>query len=66
MLKVMKLTILLPWKKLEPGQSFFVPCLDRKIHAKELQKEADRLGIEVIIKQVIEENKYGLRIWRAK
>lgn len=66
MLKVMNLLILLPWKKLEPGQSFFVPCLDRKAHAKTLQKEADRLGIEVVIKQVVEKNKYGLRVWRLK
>lgn len=66
MLKVMNLTVLLPWKKLKAGESFFVPCLDRKIHAKTLQTEADRLGIEVIIKHVIEENKYGLRVWRVK
>lgn len=66
MLKVMKLTILVPWKKLEPGQSFFIPCLDRKAHAKTLQSEADRLGVEVVIKQVVEEGKYGLRVWRVK
>jgi len=66
MLKVMNLTILLPWKKLEPGQSFFIPCLDRKVHAKTLQKEADRLGILVVIKQVVENGKYGLRVWRLE
>jgi len=66
MLKVMNLTILLPWKKLEPGQSFFIPCLDRKVHAKTLQKEADRLGISVVIKQVVENGKYGLRVWRVE
>lgn len=66
MLKVMNLTILLPWKKLEPGQSFFIPCLDRKVHAKTLQKEADRLGISVVIKQVVENGKYGLRVWRLE
>jgi hypothetical protein len=66
MLKVLNLTILIPWTKLEPGQSFFIPCLDRKAHSKTLQKEADRLGIEVIIKQVVEDGKYGLRIWRVK
>jgi hypothetical protein len=62
----MNLTILLPWKKLEPGQSFFIPCLDRKVHAKTLQKEADRLGISVVIKQVVENGKYGLRVWRVE
>ena len=62
----MNLTILLPWKKLEPGQSFFIPCLDRKVHAKTLQKEADRLGISVVIKQVVENGKYGLRVWRLE
>jgi len=66
MLNVMNLTILLPWKKLEVGQSFFIPCLDRRTHAKTLQKEADRLGVAVVIKQVVEEGKYGLRVWRVK
>jgi len=66
MLKVMNLTILLPWKKLKPGQSFFIPCLDRKAHAKTLQAEADRLGIKVILKQVVEDGRYGLRIWRVE
>lgn len=66
MLKVLNLTILIPWTKLEPSQSFFIPCLDRRTHAKTLQKEADRLGIEVVIKQVVEDGRYGLRIWRVK
>lgn len=65
MLKVLNLTILIPWEKIEPGMSFFIPCLDRKAHAKTLQKEAERLGFKVICKPVIEHGKYGLRTWRV-
>jgi hypothetical protein len=66
MLKVMNLTILIPWKKLEVGQSFFIPCLDRKAHCKTLQKEAERLGIKTVCKQVVENGRYGLRVWRLE
>jgi hypothetical protein len=66
MLKVMKATILIPWKKFEKGQSVFIPCLDRKANCKILQAEAERLGIKTICKQVVEKGKYGLRIWRVE
>jgi len=56
----------MPWMRLECGDSFFVPCLDRKAHEKELLAEAKRLGMEVKCKQVVENGIYGLRLWRIK
>jgi len=66
MLKILNLTILIPWEKLEPGMSFFVPCLDRKKHGEEVVKEAQRLGYKVIYKPVVEKGRYGLRVWRVQ
>lgn len=66
MLKVLNLVILIPWEKLEPGMSVFIPCLDRKAHGKALEKEATRLGFKVIYKPVVENGRYGLRLWRVQ
>lgn len=66
MLKILNLIVLIPWEKLEPGMSVFIPCLDTKAHAKTLEKEAARLGYSIICKQVVEKGKYGLRMWRVK
>lgn len=66
MLKILNLTILIPWEKLEPGMSVFIPCLDRRAHGKELEREAKRLGYDVIWKPVVENGKYGLRLWRVQ
>ena len=65
MLKILNLIVLIPWEKIEPGMSFFVPCLDRKKHAKEVAQEAERLGLKVICKPVVEKGRYGLRVWRV-
>jgi hypothetical protein len=66
MLKILNLIVLVPWKEFEPGMSFFIPCLDRQRHCMELKKEANRWGYEVICKPVVENGKYGLRLWRVQ
>jgi hypothetical protein len=66
MLKILNQTILIPWTKLEPGMSVFIPCLDRKRHMKTLTQEATRIGYRVVCKQVIENGKFGLRLWRVE
>ena len=66
MLKILNLVILIPWERFEPGMSVFIPCLDRKGHGKELEKEANRLGYKIIYKPVVENGKYGLRVWRVQ
>ena len=46
MLKILKQIVLIPWKRFEPEQSIFVPCLDRRAHSQDILEEAERLGIE--------------------
>ena len=66
MLKILNQIFLIQWKRFEPEQSIFIPCLDRKAHAQDILEEAERLGIKVICKQVVENEKFGLRVWRVK
>lgn len=66
MLKILNQTVLIPWTKLQPGMSVFVPCLDRKQHAEVLEAEASRLGYKVVCKQVVERGRYGLRLWMVE
>ena len=66
MLKILNQTFLIPWKRFETEQSIFIPCLDRRAHCKSLVDEANRWGYEVVCKQVVENGKFGLRIWRIK
>jgi len=66
MLTILTQTFLIPWNKLEPTQSIFIPCLDRRTHEIALLKEAKRLGIKVKSKQVVENGRFGLRLWRIK
>ena len=55
--------LIIDYSKLQPGVSMFIPCLDRARVAKELKAQCKHLRIRVKIKQVIENNIYGLRIW---
>lgn len=50
-----------------PGASFFVPCLNT-IFARELiQKKLAKQGFSKIsIEQVVDDKKYGLRVWREE
>jgi hypothetical protein len=53
----------IPWKTLEPGMSFFIPCLEEAPYTRILEAEAKRWGMRVVCKRVIEAGKYGLRTW---
>ena len=66
MLEILNQIVIIPWKKIKPNMSIFIPCLDRKRHKKTLVVEAERLGYKVVCKEVIEEGKYGLRLWRVE
>ena len=65
-MQILNLTVKIPWESIEPGMSFFLPCLDTENATKQLTWEAGRLGYTVICKQVIENNRYGLRCWRVE
>jgi hypothetical protein len=63
MLTVLNAVFLIPWKTIEPGSSFFIPCLDIAPHVRVLEAEAKRWGKRICYKRVIESGKYGLRTW---
>jgi hypothetical protein len=63
-MQVLGLTLLIPWNKFQPGTSVFIPCVDRREMERLVRSECKRLQIKVIIKQVIENGVYGLRVWR--
>jgi hypothetical protein len=52
------------WKAFHKGASFFVPCINWKRARRQVLCVTDRLGMEVIIKPVVEEGIRGLRVWR--
>ena len=66
MLTILNLTILIPWTEIEPSRSVFVPCLDRAYHERVLLWEAEKQGYKVVCKHVVENGKYGLRLWRIE
>ena len=61
----MNLPVMIQWDKFKVGTSFFIPCIDRKVTQRFVETEAKRIGVQVICKQVVEKNRYGLRVWRV-
>lgn len=64
-MKIHNLPVLVKWNKFVPGSSFFIPCIDRKGMEKQVLAEAERLKVDVLCKHVVENNMYGLRVWRV-
>lgn len=64
-MKIQNLPILIRWDKFVPESSFFIPCIDRREMERCVRREAKRLKVSVICKQVVENGIYGLRVWRA-
>lgn len=64
-MQVLGIPLLIEWDKFHPGSSFFIPCIDRRAMQRFVVQEAQRLKISIICKQVIENNIYGLRVWRV-
>lgn len=63
MLTILGAVFRIPWKTLEPGMSFFIPCLPNPDHERVLKAEAIRWKKCIVCKRVIEGGKYGLRTW---
>jgi len=55
---------LIEWPKFQPGTSFFIPCIDRYRMELFVRREARRIKVDVLIKRVIENGVFGLRVWR--
>jgi len=64
MLSVLGLPIEIQWNKFVPGTSIFIPCLNRVPVANYITKTTKRLGFKIVIKFVVENDIYGLRVWR--
>ena len=65
-MQILNLMVKIPWESIEPGMSFFIPCLDTEKAAADVKWEADRLRYTVVCKQVIDRGRYGLRCWRVE
>ena len=63
-MKILGTPLLIEWHKFKPGTSFFVPCLDRRSVQVFVLREARRLKLDVTCRYVIENNVYGVRVWR--
>jgi len=48
------------------GASFFIPALDTEPLIEEILVEAKKHRIRLVYKEVIEDEKIGLRFWRIK
>ena len=66
MIKIMGLAVKISWIDFKPDTSIFIPCLDINPVKEYVLAEANRRKYDVICKQVVEKNKYGLRCWRIK
>jgi len=59
------LRIVVPWKKLYPGMSVFVPCIDARACQLQAEEIARRLEIRVACRRAFKDHILGLRIWRT-
>lgn len=57
---------MIEWDKFQLGASMFIPCLNRRAMQKFIEKETQRLKMTIICKRVIENELYGLRVWRVE
>lgn len=53
------------WRKLLPGYSFFVPCINTAEARTTLERVAKRLSLTLVTKLVIQDGVKGLRVWRV-
>ncbi len=49
---------------LEPGQSFFVPCLDARSMAGSIVNRYTYIGFKLAWAERIEQGMLGIRVWR--
>lgn len=64
MIKLFDHQVLVEWDKFTPGSSIFIPCVDREDMRKQLKDECRKLGLKAVSKCVIENQTFGVRLWR--
>ena len=47
------------------GASAFVPCINTEKAKSELKRDSNKLGIKIRTRAMIENNKWGIRVWRV-
>lgn len=52
------------WRRFYRGYSVFIPCIDHRAAKRTLADVAERLGLELVTKVVVEDGVKGLRVWR--
>jgi K+-transporting ATPase c subunit len=57
--------IVISWDKMQVGASVFVPCINTEEAKKQIAKIAKKKGWKVQNHIRIEDEKFGVRIWRV-
>lgn len=52
------------WKRLEVGQSVFIPCINTRSAQFQIMKIAKKLGYKFRYHAAMRDGFYGLRVWR--
>jgi hypothetical protein len=58
--------VIIEWRSMVLGASFFIPALDTDPLIEEILVEAKKHRIRLVYKEVIENEKIGIRFWRSK
>jgi hypothetical protein len=58
--------VIIEWHLMVLGASFFIPALNTEPLIEEILVEANKHRIRLVYKEVIENEKIGIRFWRIK
>lgn len=64
-MKLLNLTIQIPWRTLDVGMSVFVPHIDPTAAERLIVRRAEELEMTVVCRTRIEGGRLGLRFWRV-
>jgi len=65
MFQILNTPLLIDWNKFTLGASMFIPCLNRVAVERYIIKECSRMQFTVVTRRVVENKKYGVRVWRT-
>ena len=57
--------IIVQWDKMVVGASVFIPCIDTEKAKQQLEKVAELKSWQVAMRVRIEDEMFGVRIWRT-
>jgi hypothetical protein len=60
------LRVVVDWEQFTPGMSFFLPCVNYKKALDHIVEASKIPRAELEYRVLIEDGKYGLRVWRNK